>query len=242
MTLIGFRNNSDFTHYGTGTLIKSGRQHFIFTAAHCAERLADYDEIGLPIRLSGYPLIIKRMTPIYVSERKTDDWGPDLAFLPIHQIDVENISANSNKVFYNFDRHADEILQEGPRIENSLWAVVGTPAVLSNLSDPNKAEFTIMAYQVGIRPPITRDNFDYIHIRVALDGKNALPTFGGLSGGGLWHADIQHKEDGSVTIVGQRRLVGCAFYQTKAEGGFRYIRCHGPRSIYEYGLSKLKSL
>jgi hypothetical protein len=227
------------SHCGTGTLVKSGNEHFILTAAHCAERLAEYDEIGLPIRFRGDPFLVQRMSPIYVGERKSNEWGPDLAFMPIHPVDVANINANSNKIFYDLDRYVPGILREEHKIDNSLWAVVGTPVVLSRLQDPKRLEFTLMAFKVGVESPITKESFDYIDIRVALDGKNALPTFEGVSGGGLWQAEVGRNEDGSLTLVGPRMLVGCAFYQTDPRGLYRYIRCHGPRSIYKHGVPKL---
>jgi hypothetical protein len=239
--LFGYQNPTTMAiPSGTGTLVKVGDAHYILTAQHCAERLFEYEQICMPYRPGCPPLVIRMMEPIYIGERKNDEWGPDLAFLPIHPIDVKNINAVSHKFFYNLSKYESDILREGPKIRNSIWAVVGSPALLNKVNPPLNMELQLMAYKVGVESPITKEDFDYIEIRVALDRKNALPSFQGLSGGGLWQAEIKRLSDNSLTLVGSHRLVGCAFYQTEAQGQYRYIRCHGWRSIYEQGLSRLR--
>lgn len=239
ITLVGYRQDETTEHCACGTLVISGNDHFILTAAHCAERLVRYDKIAIPIRNGGRPLIIQRMPPIYVGRPNSEGPEPDLAFLPIHPVDAGELKAKSNKVFYNLEKHKEEILPLKLRIENSLWAIVGTPAHLSNVSNPLELEFRLMAYAVGVEPATIADAFDYINIRISLGGRNLLPTYKGLSGGGLWQADIERKKDGSVALISSLRLVGCAFYETDEQGEYCYIRCHGPRSIYELGLAKV---
>jgi hypothetical protein len=239
ITLVGYREDETTEHCGCGTLVTCGNDHFILTAAHCAERLALYYKIAIPIRKGGRPLIIHRMLPVYVGRRDSDGSGPDLAFLPIHPVDAGDLKAKSDKVFYNLEKHKDEILPLKLRIENSLWAIVGTPSRLSNVSNPLELEFSLMAYAVGVERATITNGFDYINIRISLEGRNLLPTYKGLSGSGLWQAEIERKKDGSVALIGSRRLVGCAFYETDEQGEYFYIRCHGPRSIYELGLANV---
>lgn len=246
ITLVRYRSDDDTEHCGCGTLVKSGDDHFILTAAHCMDRF-DFDEldkIAIPVPLGGPPLKIQLMSPIHVGEydrkRKSEKIGPDLAFLPIHHVDVGNINAKLNKLFYDLEKYKDEILGKDPtKIENSLWAIVGTPACESNVNDPLRLDFSLKAYRVEVKPTIIIKNFDYIDIPIHLNGKNVLPTYKGLSGGALWQAEIERKEDGSVSLVGPRKLVGCAFYESEAQGQYGYVRCHGPRGIYEQGLAKL---
>lgn len=238
--LFGYQGPSTMpAHSGTGTLVKFGEAHFILTAHHCAERLTEYNQICLPIRPNSPPLVIQMLAPIYIGDRGVDEWGPDLAFIPIHPVDVKSINAVSHKIFYNLSRYESEVLNEEPTIRNSIWAVVGSPAFLSKVKPPLELELQLMAYKVRVERPVVKDGFDYIDIRVSLDSENALPTFQGLSGGGLWQTEIKRTCGDSLTIVRPHRLVGCAFYETEAQGQYRYIRCHGWRSIYERGLSKL---
>src|SRR4051812_11880574 len=99
--LFGYQGPSTMpVHSGTGTLVKFGEAHFILTARHCAERLTEYNQICLPIRPNSPPLVIQMLDPIYIGDRKIDEWGPDLAFVPIHPVDVKSINAVSHKIFY----------------------------------------------------------------------------------------------------------------------------------------------
>jgi hypothetical protein len=239
VTLVGLRHNSAPIHCGSGTLVRVENQYYILTAAHCARPLDKCDEIGIPIRRDGYPFRLPVIDPIYIGEWMSEEWGPDLAFLPIPAVKARDIIDVSNKLFYNLDRYEEEMLGGEPRIEYGLWIVIGTPAFTSNIEDPKKLEFTQMNYSAGVEQPIIKDGFDYIEVRVTLDCKDVPPNFKGVSGGGLWHAEIGRKPDGSFTLIGKPRLEGCAFYETPPKGEFVYIRCHGRRSIYERGLAKL---
>jgi hypothetical protein len=239
VTLVGLRSNSAPAHCGSGTLVRLEDQHFILTAAHCAKELAKCDEIGLPILRDRHPFVLPIMESIYIGERKSDEWGPDLAFLPIPQVKAHDIIDVSNRLFYNLEKYREEMLRGKPKVNYGLWVVVGTPAFTSNLEDPTILEFTKMTYSGGVMPPITRGDFDYIKIRAAIDRKEVPPNFKGVSGGGLWQTDIGRKKDGTFIAVGKPKLEGCAFYETRPQGKYVYIRCHGRRSIYEHGISKL---
>lgn len=100
-------------------------------------------------------------------------------------------------------------------------------------------QLQLMGYKVRAMPPITRGEFDYVEIKIPLHSESALPTFQGVSGGGLWRAELMRATNGSLTIKGRHKLVGCAFYETEAKRKYRYIRCHGWRSIYDKGLRSL---
>lgn len=242
VTLVGLRRNSSPAHCGSGTLVRLEDQHFILTAAHCAQALTKYDEIGLPIRRDKYPFILPVIEPIYIGERQSDEWGPDLAFLPIPHVKARDISNISNNLFYNLDRYREEMLGGEPKVGYGLWVVIGAPAFASNLEDSTKLEFTKMTYSGGAMPPITRGDYDYIEIRAALDRKEVPPSFKGVSGGGLWHTEIGRKKDGTFIAMGKPKLEGCAFYETPPQDEYVYIRCHGRRSIYKHGVSKLTGM
>jgi hypothetical protein len=241
IVLFGHKNpTTQPTHCGTGTLVKSSGRHYILTAAHCAARLTDYKKIGLPIR-PAYPLIVQRLDPIFIEQRKEDAWGPDLAFIPMSAVDVSNFTAFSmDKRFYDLDKYAAQILKEVPKVAWNVWSLVGSPDLLSSVSDTRHLQLQMMVYKATVRPSIRRGKYDYVEIRVPLKSPNALRTFQGVSGGGVWRRQLTSKPDGSLDVVGPHLLVGCAFYETQRKGKSRYIRCHGWRSIYEMGLSELR--
>ena len=159
------------------------------------------------------------MPPIYVGKRKDKPWGPDLAFIPIHAVDVRALNAISrDKVFYNLGKNQSDILASRPRIADNIWALVGSPYRLSTINESEKQmQLHLMGYKVRATPPMTRGEFDYVEIRIPLDSENALPTFKGVSGGSLWRAELKHDQNGSLTISSSHKLVGCAFYETEAK-------------------------
>ena len=241
VVLFGYDDpNSVPAHCGTGTLVKFRDDHYILTARHCAARLAEFKKIAIPVR-PGHPLFIESLPPVYIGESKDEAWGPDLAFIPIHAVDVRELNAISrDKVFYNLLRHQSDILASHPRIAGNIWALVGVPHRLSETMETQKLmRLHMMGYKVRVMRPVTRGEFDYVEVRIPLDSENALPTFQGVSGGGLWRAELKRDPNGSFTINGRHKLVGCAFYETEAKRMYRYIRCHGWRSIYDKGLSAL---
>jgi hypothetical protein len=239
VTLTGFRQNREPLHCGSGTLVRLEDQHYILTASHCARVLADCDEIGLPIRRDKQPFMLPVLPPIYIGDRKSDEWGPDLAFLPIPSVKARGILNFSNYLFYDLGKYREEMLNGEPQVGHGLWVVVGAPVLESNLQDSSKLEFTKMTYSGGVMPPVMRGDFDYVEIRAALGRKEVPAHFKGVSGGGLWHTEVGRKKDGTFVTVGKPRLEGCAFYETWPQGEYVYIRCHGRRSIYEHGISKL---
>ncbi|MEK6303318.1 MAG: hypothetical protein AABO41_21625 [Acidobacteriota bacterium] len=244
VTLVGIDPGNNFRHCGSGTLVKSGDQHFVLTAQHCAEPLCKYESIGFPIGLQGSPFIVQKLPPIYVGERTTDEWGPDLAFLPIHPVDVKHIHDNSNKTFFNLDRYEDEMLAGSAKTNRHLWAVVGSPISESNIEGPESYHFKRNTYSADIKSIARAGPFDYLEARASLAGEPLTPDFlKGLSGGGVWYANLGQREDGNYDLTEDPRLEGVAFYRTESDeaGTFVKLRCHGRRSVYQQGLTELRA-
>lgn len=223
---------------GSGTLVRSGDQHFVLTAAHCAKQLVKWDEIGLVLTSNPTAFTIPVSGATFIGEWRSEDWGPDLAFLPIPPDKVGGINAYTNKLFWNLDRHKAEMLKEGPKFQNGLWALLGMPDVYS-IAHAHTQELKLMAYSVNVVGPITSGEFDYVH--VPMPGSEMPQTFKGVSGGGLWQAEIERRQDGSLALMGSPRLEGCAFYEIPLQANCVVIRCHGRRSIYHHGLGALRS-
>lgn len=251
--LIGVRWRSNPSTSGTGTSIKTGEQrcgsgtlvrsddrHFVLTAAHCARELAKWDEIGLV--LTSYPtdFTIPLSKAIVVSESAAKEWGPDIAFFEIPPDNVAVVNNYTAKVFWNLDRHRAEMLSTDPKFNSGLWVLTGFPDVNSTVREANSQELKLMAYRLAnVGWPKTNGGFDYVHVPML---GNELPaTFGGMSGGGLWRADIKRNRDGSFAGFENERLEGCAFLQLNLPDICLVIRCHGRRSIYHFGLSSLHS-
>ncbi len=238
VVMIGIdRKAQKLAHMGSGTFVEYKGKRYILTANHCAKPLQDFTEMGLVIRPDADSKTHLIPEPIYIGDYR--EYGPDMAFLPLSDETVEYISGNSNKVFYDLERHRDEMLREEPHLEHGLWGLLGSPGKLCDLTEPNRLIFHVMAYSVGLEPPSIDDNFDYIHVRVALDKPDILEHYGGISGGGLWHFEVgQNIPDGKFLILGEPKLEGTVFLQLKFQGNdIMLFRCHSRRSIYDKALA-----
>jgi hypothetical protein len=83
-----------------------------------------------------------------------------------------------------------------------------------------------------LMPAKDRNSFDYVMIPTQVSAGTDTPeTFGGYSGGGLWHTPLT---DGTDDIGSSSTLCGVAFWQSAARHRTdRLVRCHFYRSIYE---------
>ena len=65
--------------------------------------------------------------------------------------------------------------------------------------------------------------------------------FEGVSGGGLWQADVKRDTNGEYSLCQKPRLEGVAFYRTDPVNDAIHIRFHGRRSIYKHALAVLRA-
>ena len=87
-------------------------------------------------------------------------------------------------------------------------------------------------YGGNVRIDIIGD-YDYIDFDVNYAIDPRIPdTFGGFSGGGLWHVILDYDADGHIHPQ-EYHLSGVAFYETPTHNALRSLRCHGITSIYK---------
>ncbi|MCJ7497964.1 MAG: hypothetical protein MUO78_07510 [candidate division Zixibacteria bacterium] len=85
----------------------------------------------------------------------------------------------------------------------------------------------------GVEKYWTKDEFDYLNLSVSYENRTDLPdTFEGVSGGGIWRAELYRSNDGKI-LSSEPLFLGVAFWQTTTENNMRSIIGHGWRSIYE---------
>jgi hypothetical protein len=74
-------------------------------------------------------------------------------------------------------------------------------------------------------------------------GCTTIPgSFCGVSGGGVWTFTVARKQGdplGSETVM-DLTLSGVAFYQLRPLSTKPRLRCHGPESIYDIALPKIR--
>lgn len=230
--------------YGSGTFVRVDSRHFILTAAHVWESIERDPPLELRLPLTSFPSKIgfpfKALKGVYVGVKPPDwnEWGPDLAFIEIPAEYLGTIQAR--RTFYNLSRRRPEALQGIPDVKCGAWAVVGTPEKISRIEPRRLALEERVAFS---GPTERRESGGYDYIDVTVDDvavPNLPTTFGGVSGGGLWHIPLAFDEEtGRIGYGRNLELEGVAFWEIRVSAGRRAIRCHGRHSIYRQGFAAL---
>lgn len=97
----------------------------------------------------------------------------------------------------------------------------------------------------GVFPGVLhREQPNGVYDRIRLEprgGRNYPKTYEGVSGGGIW--GIAFRKEGTALSVVQRRLMGIAYFETAPDAnGERQLIGHGPHSLYEQLIPKIRTL
>lgn len=226
---------------GSGTLVRRGGIHGILTAAHVVHELRDKDEVALFLTKGRGLFTFDRGTPIFSEcvDARFSEEGPDIGFIQIPNAKVGTIGAV--KSFVNLDNQAAKIEGGQPDLDGSLWCATGFPVAMGDQKPDGEFLHTTLfgLVSLGIVDGYEeRDRFDYYSVGVELNADDSLPTsYAGMSGGGLWQITIRRNGDEIEPV--DKYLSGVVYYQTEIKDDFRFIKCHGRKSIYEYVLPEL---
>ena len=235
---------------GSGTLISSGGFKAILTADHVLTNLPNSGHIGMltPMRFGSR---IHRLTidmqcvrKIPIAKGPDDSQGPDLGLLILAPVDWARLP--SGKIFYNVSKRRELVLNAPPEADRGAWVLCGMVAErTADLPPENMKRFGKGRSFQGIAAPTGQrqdPEFDYRSVQVEYNATYEGPeSFGGCSGGGLWHLLVAERMDGSLEIF-DSILSGVAFYQSAKDGIRKTIECHGPKSIYGKVANVLESL
>jgi hypothetical protein len=216
---------------GTGTLVVIEGVHYILTAAHVWDRvLQRADKIGITIR-TGRELpneflmdVASIATSSLPRHRQWNEWGPDIILLRIPPFHVGTVQAFRS--FYGLGTPRPT-LPATSHLET--WMLCGAPQVLGEFTETN-AHLHARIFQVVEESSHNQNGFDYIDVLAHWPSSLVDPSFGGVSGGGLWRVLI-FSEPSSGELDWVATLEGVAFYHLRTEGDHGVLRCHGPKSI-----------
>jgi hypothetical protein len=231
---------------GSCTFVEFEGRHFLFTAAHVWEELKPFGHIGITVCEIASPSVkicMQDLRPIVVGKRKDaewNEWGPDLAFLELSDSDTGKIK--TYKKFWNLGNRRE--MQSAPlqEIRNIAWVIMGAPEerIQQIGNNPNfemRASFCA-AKAIHMHPP-----FDYIDLGIDTTITSALRRHAGMSGGGLWRVRIIRNQAGQLAwLSNELFLEGVAFWERLKPivDGYRFIRCHGRKSLYGEGLAAIE--
>lgn len=240
---------------GSGTLVRVGQHRGMLTAAHVLAPLSGQRDLALVVGLrdGGFEhreLQFDACYPLTIAYGGPSSSGPDLAFLlfpPDFAASLEGVAA-----FYN--------LGIDPRRTQMVFGRFAYPPhtypaahwfLLNGCADEftrNSApqhgaervkEFATTSFMGRVRVEPIDGPFDYWRFLPSYAGPVLFPptSFGGCSGGGLWEVSLLR--DGLSLALGPL-LRGVAFWESDEVDDRRWIRCHGPRSLYWRALDAIR--
>jgi hypothetical protein len=226
---------------GSGTFVVLNQAAGILTASHVWTNVRDLAQknhtVGILIsdQRHVFTIPLTHLNAWLNLPRRTDEFGPDLEFVELPSARLGDIRARRS--FFNLsirpaERHA--VAQN----EFGVLMISGFPAErVSHVERPEvgriATKFFNLGSVVGKDRVVLRDGYDYLEMETA---PNDPPTdYRGLSGASVWKV-IMGKEvgtDPNTSKVIDYQLSGVVFYQSEVKENARFLRAHGPASIYE---------
>jgi len=179
-------------------------------------------------------------------------WGPDLAFirLPTARRTAFETTLRAVRINFNSLARDPEMRMRKALDENqTLLAIVGAPGeTIKDVSVSQVHKSFIMECRIflaaGYDYQVKENGYDYFDVPVDRESGLLLPkSFGGLSGGAVWRFRNLFGQNQSVHELqpDDYVLAGIAFWQDPENPEPQFIRAHGPRSLYEKFLPKLRA-
>ncbi len=230
------RNIETLTFCGSGTLVSSGKDYYVLTAAHVwTKKIHSSEQMALTLLEGGFHSFRIDTRAVVVDAilgpGEPEEWGPDFCFLRIPDTLVGTIKVYRS--FYNLDKRRNVALGSVVDVRNGPWVLMGSPEELGKFTN-QQAEFEFPGWFSNVQQVHHRGNLDYLDVGVNTSLPGIPSSFGGVSGAGLWQVPITRSATtGEFSWVSRDvSLEGVAFYQSPVAEGRRIIRCHGRHSIY----------
>jgi hypothetical protein len=223
---------------GSGTFVEIEGMHYVLTAAHVWHEARKAEKIGLVLTdyQSSFMVLRDAIAAKELWDGKISEWGPDIALLKLAPSDVATIKAH--KSFLNLMQQKGSLAEFSPVIEKGLWSVTGMVGELTEVL-PNLEQKTVTCHIHGeafisaVQQTHERNDYDYFDLAAKLDLPGSPSSFVGVSGGGLWQIRLAKAKSGEILWDEKRLFRGVAFWESEKKDGYRMIRCHGPKSIFE---------
>jgi hypothetical protein len=211
---------------GTATCVSMAGARFILTASHVL------DQVGGPnFAVATRPDIgLATVSKTYMSIKSLNSsgygqWGPDLAICRIPEPIASQLLPDG-KVYHRLDA--------APMSANDnirwFWVLVGVP---DEMSIHGASEDVLATRAIGCHTLLLHEHGGHKYVDLLFDRTkyHGLPrSFGGVSGGGLWIAEFETKDD-SLNWTGRVCLRGVAFYQHPEADNVAAVRCHDREDI-----------
>lgn len=242
---------------GSGTFIKWGDQHGILTAHHVVHNPRDSSrrfsftgtqKLALQVeenREHWFDLDLRTCRRVDVGVPITDEKGPDLSVIVLPSVGIGTLKAK--KEFYDISINSEQKLDKA-LVNTGAFLFSGCPQEKSDdMLGPTPGSRKLISTHAGActlpNHRYEEAGFDFLELNVSYHPESeALDSFAGMSGGGVWRIPLfKHlSEPVEKVTFSEIILAGVVFYETEIEAGKRRIRCHGAKSIFVNALQALK--
>ena len=232
---------------GSGTLVSFGTLREVLTAAHVVDALRQAPEIGFvnfakkakqaqAIRMPGGSL-----ESLEVGGRPWGALGPDLGFLRLPEQTADALATFCS--YLNLPQQARLVATPPPNNTKHYDVVIGVVQEWID-DDPSKVlEKGIvngLANSGSVAVVPAHSGFDRYEFTPGQAEIKLPSSYGGTSGGGLWRVYMEEPPGVEQKRV-QTRLLGIPFYEIIVPGSSPNIVCHGPDSIYNSLMGRIRS-
>lgn len=230
---------------GSGTFVVLDGTYGILTAHHVGQKIDLSSSIGLFLIEGEHKSVIRSqlLEVIEIARGSEESRGPDLSFVRLPLANAMEI--RNYKQFFDLSLYRQGMLDDRPDPHSGVWYVCGIPDLLTEDEVSEGGFGRVKSYQgicgaTGPSNEFTEGQFDYMDLDVEYSEQSAnLPTdLGGYSGGGVWFVPLKKLNSGEL-MAGDYILAGVIFYQSPIENNKRFLRCHGPRSVYDVGYERI---
>jgi hypothetical protein len=180
---------------------------------------------------------------------ENDEWGPDLAFIRIPKDTNFESSLRAVRInFYAFAHDPQTRLERALDESKTLVAIAGAPVEMSKDVSPTPTDKRgIIEFPVFLAPSFKyrkkENGHDFFDVPVDREIGARIPNFfHGVSGGAVWRLVNLFEQDPPMHELKSSDyvLAGIAFWQGFENFRPKFIRGHGPRSLYEKFLPALR--
>ena len=227
---------------GSASLVTVDGRYGFLTAAHVVDHLFQSPSKAIAV------ICCKRLHRLLIDKNHlaitrigpTDGPlpGPDLAFVEI--LDLTALGTlRAIKSFYPFTNPTAPNWESLKPKNATVCFIAGAPVEQSSETGTRMTEshvlFTTHFFgRAQLSQAFERDDFDYL-VFGCIAGEHEFPaSFGGVSGGGVWHVPFAMdptKGPSTLTIL-KSELIGVAFWQSELLENTRQITAHGYLSAY----------
>ena len=241
---------------GSGTFVKWDGHYGILTAEHVInnpksprhrlDTSSSSQKLGIIVEEKVHQLEIcsNYLQCVDLGPRAVDLYGPDIAMIVL-PAGPELSTITAKKSFYDISKNTQTKFQSALS-RDGVHVFYGHPdEELKDVEPPSgfdEATF-VPGYCSfsGLKAVFEMDGFDYLVLSAKYDGDSQSPkSFRGYSGGGIWQAPIYFDPASNGVSFKDFYLSGVTYIETPRVDDQRLLIGHGPRTIYELLLEKLR--